>query len=430
MTPETDDLTTRLRLLGETAAVPPDSRARVGGALLRGRRNRRLAVAGASVAAAAVVVGSVAIAGQPDGGGPPPATDRGTNGIVDTDSAWQPIATSPLQAVHGTVSAWTGTEMLVIGGEPGPPCPPDADCVFPEDGLTAAGAAYDPATDTWRTIHAAPDGFAYATSLWIDDQLIVFENDGPVLSYDPKADDWRTVSDDVPDNHGQCNTWTGADIVCTQSEEHARDNDWLLDPVTGDWTALPDDPFPPTFDRSFTWSGDTLYFTALLTSGVNTDAPDLYRLASYDLGSQEWTRLAASTVGFGDPRWHWFDDRLVNPAQASQMGLSADSPAPGGQYDPATNTWSDIAQADLTYDELSAGCQLPAIGPAGDWLIGGGPVLVSTDPSTTTVAPGCPLVQPDAAAWTGDSIVVWGGPSNDYRDNTADGYTWTPPPPA
>lgn len=429
MSPDTDDLTTLLQRLGESATVPGDANARIAGALHARRRRRRLTIAASAVATAAAVIGVVAVIDRPTDDGPGP-TDR-TNGVVDLDSSWQPIAPSPLAPRHGSVSAWTGTELLVIGGVTAPPCPPNADCSGPTPAqLATDAAAYDPAADSWRSISAPPRKLANVSSLWIGDQLLVFDGDRGVLSYDPAADDWRTVTDQTPPGYAACTTWTGEDVVCVQSEERGNLHDWLLDPATGRWTKLPADPFPATFDRSLTWSGDTLYFTGLLTADISDDAPDYYQFARYDPGTGEWTTLDPSPVGFWDPRWYWFDDRLVNPAQDALLDtVGNDLASPGGVYDPATSSWEPVAQTDVPGQQFGTGCQLPAIGPAGRWLAGGGPVLVSVTPGDTAFVPPCGLRTPDAAAWTGDAFIVWGGPSDDYRDNTGDGYRWTPPRP-
>lgn len=74
----------------------------------------------------------------------------------ETPSQWRPIAESPLLARSGAVAVWTGSEMVVFGGDTGPPCPPGARCIGPTvDELALDGAAYDPDTDSWRPVAGA-----------------------------------------------------------------------------------------------------------------------------------------------------------------------------------------------------------------------------------------------------------------------------------
>src|SRR5690606_31588462 len=64
-----------------------------------------------------------------------------------TEEAIRPLAPGPLSGREAAASVWTGTELLIWGGGAGG----DA------DGRTFAdGAAYDPATDTWRTLAPSP----------------------------------------------------------------------------------------------------------------------------------------------------------------------------------------------------------------------------------------------------------------------------------
>lgn len=68
----------------------------------------------------------------------------------------EPVATSPLTARSSAMGVWTGTEVLVVGGEPKSTCPPGGDCTAPDYEPLADGAAYDPETATWRTLADAP----------------------------------------------------------------------------------------------------------------------------------------------------------------------------------------------------------------------------------------------------------------------------------
>src|SRR3954467_9154717 len=78
---------------------------------------------------------------------------------------WRTISRSPLVSRYDAVAAWTGTEMLVVGGgRTG--SGPDGSFDFRRD-----GAAYNPATDTWRSLPDAPGCPVFGT--WTGTTLVV-----------------------------------------------------------------------------------------------------------------------------------------------------------------------------------------------------------------------------------------------------------------
>ncbi len=92
---------------------------------------------------------------QTDGGRYDPSADT-----------WKPISTedaSSLRAGHTLV--WTGTEMIVWGGRGG-------SYPFPQNG----GARYNPATDTWMpiTYEDAPSPRESHTAVWTGTEMIVW----------------------------------------------------------------------------------------------------------------------------------------------------------------------------------------------------------------------------------------------------------------
>src|SRR4051794_12982657 len=78
-----------------------------------------------------------------------------TDGPTAGAPAWQALPAAPLSPRTTPVAAWTGTEALFLGGETGEVCPPNADCMKGPD-LARDGAAYNPATGTWRKVADAP----------------------------------------------------------------------------------------------------------------------------------------------------------------------------------------------------------------------------------------------------------------------------------
>lgn len=133
----------------------------------------------------------------------------GSHYDVLTDE-WRTISTTdaPTGRLNHT-AIWTGTEMIVWGGQSS----------YAKPGL-ANGAAYNPVTDTWRTLSsvAAPSGRYDHTAVWNGQEMIVWGgrvSPNDAAAYDPNADTWRPLTTtDAPDraaDHGA--VWTGSEMI-------------------------------------------------------------------------------------------------------------------------------------------------------------------------------------------------------------------------
>ncbi len=70
-------------------------------------------------------------------------------GYNPATNTWRPLPLSPLRAKQGSTGVWTGRFFIVMGGSAGPRAN------FPVPG--PGSAAYDPASNTWTAMPAAPD---------------------------------------------------------------------------------------------------------------------------------------------------------------------------------------------------------------------------------------------------------------------------------
>lgn len=127
------------------------------------------------------------------------------------NGTWRVIAQAPVSPRSESAAVWTGTEMIVWGGR--------VDNVFYYD-----GAAYNPATDTWRLLSPAPVNFNVAdpTMVWTGNEAVVlgvlvgpeFLGDrAAAAAYDPITDSWRTLANPPPPLSHQRPLWTGSSIV-------------------------------------------------------------------------------------------------------------------------------------------------------------------------------------------------------------------------
>ena len=117
--------------------------------------------------------------------------DRGLD-PVRTGGTWQSIEPAPVSPRWDALSGWTGTEALFIGGGISTPCPPNADCVQPDE-FARDGAAYNPTTHQWREIAPALVPMPYDfRSAMVGHTFVVF-GDGDWYAYDAGDDAWRTL---------------------------------------------------------------------------------------------------------------------------------------------------------------------------------------------------------------------------------------------
>ena len=211
---------------------------------------RRGAVVGACVALLAVGCGSAgpgshgrsgtsaASPGTAPGGGGP-ASPAGAAAAL-ARGRWSVLAASPLGSRQGPVVAWTGQELLEIGGWGG-------------TGGPGEGAAFDPADGRWRPIAPAPVPVgALAASVWTGSRLFVFGGQlpykttlGPAAAlYDPASDTWA-VTATAPFSKGlrqPAAVWTGRQVVVA-GVAGSRVEAASYDQATGRWRRQ-DPPLP------------------------------------------------------------------------------------------------------------------------------------------------------------------------------------------
>lgn len=429
-----DELRSALQKLAEpvSGAARPGTRDHVIAEVGRRTRRRWIGIgAAAAVSTAVVAVGATVVTGTGD-------DDSALDGS-QADVGWSRIADSPLSPRSGEVAAWTGSEMLIVGGTDQPPCPPTADCAGPsDDQFLSDGAAYDPGSDTWRRIAEAPRSMVYAQAVWTGSELIVVvpslppQREGDIgqpattLAYNPRTDSWRMMDPPFPGGGRLLSGGEGAPIVAWRSEETGSAGDALLDPESGSWSELPADPFPATFDRSYTWDGQDLVFTALLSSGVDDESQDYYQMARLDPYTRDWSIVGQTPVAFGEAAWFVQNGALVNPTQDWYYDGLEHS---GGVYDLTTRKWRNVPEPDETSGEQTV-CDLPRIGVGEQWIAGGYGALVSVNPDASMYVASCaPLHAPQVGVWAGDELIVYGGVDQSFSHNLTIGLRWTPPPP-
>lgn len=164
--------------------------------------------------------------------------DRPRDGAVytpQTDS-WRTIPDAPIELTDGS-AAWTGREMLVFGAA--------LNGGNHAETASAIGAAYDPSTETWRTLPNSGLSPQASSAAWNGSELIASDYLSGSAAYEPMSDRWRQL-EDVPIDPVECGpenvaaeTWVvsqvcGAVVTIGQGEDH-----WRSDPLNQH------DPFGP-----------------------------------------------------------------------------------------------------------------------------------------------------------------------------------------
>jgi hypothetical protein len=341
------------------------------------------------------------------------------------EPAWQRLPDPPFSARSGSVVAWTGSEVLVVGGDTGTPCPPNADCAQPAH-YARDGARLDVGERSWHPIAAAPvDVPAYSSSALLAGHLYVLADD-VLLAYDVAHDTWSRIPTPSGFAGGQLVASTDRLVVASGSDEHGVTPDRVYEPGARRWTTLPDDPIGPAFDRVLTAIPTGLVLTAHeLVDDPGAEKPSLVLAARWDAATGGWTRLRDSDQ-LGGWAWTWTGQRLVDPSlggsDGGEVGNYGRTIPMGGVLDPVTGRWSRLPHPPK---EGTGGWPVAALGGRFAAVAGW---TYDDDTRSWAVVPrpkGAPG-EPGVAVWADDRLVVVGGldASRDGSTATRSGHAW------
>ncbi len=141
-----------------------------------------------------------------------PVTDTGAAYRPETRS-WRPLSMEGAPSSRGGHSAvWTGSEMIVFGGV--------HERALNDFERQRDGAAYNPRTDSWRPISlkGAPSARASHVAVWTGTQMLIWggqEGCPAGALYDPEKDEWTPMSADgaPPGVWNPFHAWTGEQLL-------------------------------------------------------------------------------------------------------------------------------------------------------------------------------------------------------------------------
>ncbi len=219
---------------------------------------------------AAVATGSEVVVwgGRVDGGAV--YTD---GAMLDTrTNTWRPMADGPVGGRYGTATAWTGHEVVFIGG---------SNDSTGEHSFTD-GAAYDPSTDRWRQIPLSPfsSGLGYR-AVWTGTEVVVAGGAGPIdravgqqptvrkneaAAYNPDTNTWRKLPPLPTDLSFLDMVWSGTEVLVAGGQSFRTESSCCtngpvlvaaLNPSTGTWRTAPASP-TSSQAASIAWTGSEL----------------------------------------------------------------------------------------------------------------------------------------------------------------------------
>ena len=269
-----------------------------------------------------------------------PAIDRYHPAGPPAGASWDPVDDAwtmlpEVSDVDGSRPVWSGNELFLPGVE-------------------KAGAAYDPREGTWRHLPPPPVRVRHEVVAWTGMELVVWGpvpgtepgRSGPTMegaAYDPASDTWRMLPRSPLSGRTEIGwTWTGTEVVVWGGSEQ-RDR-WTFvqladgaayNPATNRWRKLAPSPLSARSSR-LVWTG-----REVLVLGGMVDAPEmgfdsLDDSAAYDPATDSWRKIATpgteAVVLFIDPVW-------------TGRGVIARGYAPGDYalrwvaYDPAAEVW-------------------------------------------------------------------------------------------
>lgn len=285
-----------------------------------------------------------------------------------SSGSWERLPDAPLSPRETGLAISIDGDALFIGGSDAAPCPPNASCVAPTVPPLRDGAALDPARRKWERIADAPVGFSFAYGVAVDGAVYVLapgereRPDAPAvfLRYRKAKDRWTRLPL-PPDVRRRWLVATDEHVVAyAESDEGSQVPDVFLDPASGEWKDLPDDPLPRSSGRTMAWSGrELVLFAHELVPQPGAREPSVVIAAAFDPDRSTWRRLPDSEILGGGGRWFAHDGRLILPVLGSADGGETGHwgrPYPyGGILDPERGRWLPLPDGPDGGEEFAAG---------------------------------------------------------------------------
>jgi len=328
-----------------------------------------------------------------------------------TDDTWTPTSGPPDGRV-GHTAVWTGSEMIVWGG-----FQPANFFGTPFN----TGGRYDPSTDNWTTtsLTHAPAGRNGHTAVWTGSEMIVWGGNNLHNNlktggrYNPSTDIWTPINTtNAPGaRSGHTAVWTGNQMIIWGGSP-SLNTGGRYNPNTDSWIATSTTNAPASrYGHTAVWTGNQM----IVWGGVDETSNYSNTGGRYNPITNSWT--PTSTTNAPDPRLShtavWTGTVMI--VWGGDNGGS--SFRTGGKYFPSTNTWvattmTNAPQGRSVFTAVWTGHEMIVWGGfgGGSYLGTGGRYNPGANSWTATSTTNAPTGR-DAhtAVWSGTEMIVWGG---------------------
>ena len=332
----------------------------------------------------------------------------------------------PARSQHTAV--WTGTRMIVWGGN---------------DGMNEVntGGVFDPATNTWTatSLTGAPGARRGHAAVWTGSRMLVWSGyragtgwltDGGL--YDPTTDTWAPLPGTSPagrsrfpyaydDTDHRMFVFGGWDATSVRGDGALFDGTtWSTTSTTGDPSARRYLPMVWTGSRFLVWGGENATNGGDLASGVPSNV--LQDGARFDPIGNAWSAITNSGRPAGRSRHLevWTGTQMVVWGGWDQ---NQNRLATGGRYTPSSDSWQSVAATTIrgrvNASAVYSGRVMIVWGGTDvhgapltvtDYLADGAAYSPTDDSWIVLPTMGAPSGRADhTAIWDGTEMIGWGG---------------------
>jgi N-acetylneuraminic acid mutarotase len=335
-------------------------------------------------------------------------------------------------ARFGHTAVWTGTEMIVWGGNDG------------TNKDLKTGGRYNPSLDSWTatSMTNAPTARAAHTAVWTGSEMIVwggYSEEFGVLNtggrYNPDTDSWMATSTTNTPSARVDHTvvWARSEMIVwggVGSDFYGVNTGGRYNPSSDTWTATTTTNAPDARSlHTAVWTGSEMIVWGGAGFGIfNTGG-------RYNPRTDTWT--ATSTTNAPEQRAQhtavWTDSQMI--VWGGTPDLFDEALHNGGIYNPSSDSWTatnthhapdsrELHTAVWTGSEMIVWGGVSGVYPHGSHLFNtGGRYNPSTDSWLATTTIDAPHARAGhTAVWTGSEMIVWGGTDRNGVVNTGGRY--------
>lgn len=255
-------------------------------------------------------------------------------------NTWTPMATANApQNRSRHAGVWSGTELIVWGGYNG--------------AYLRTGGRYNPQTDTWQatSLTGAPTARAYPAMVWTGTEVIVWGgdaggviyNDGAI--YNPATDTWRAMNQSgAPSSRSlPAHVWTGTEMIVWGGGivGGQRGDGAAYNPATDTWRTISsvNAPSARAWLLQSVWTGTEM----IIWGGANHNLSQTFGDgARYNPSTDTWTVMSSQNAPAARNRHAmvWTGSHFFVFGGAFNNSFYVNN---GGLYDPVTDSWSAVS---------------------------------------------------------------------------------------